>query len=35
MLIIVAGEGGQLRSFYRKIKDGEKFGITIKNYRGA
>ncbi|ODM15264.1 hypothetical protein SI65_09205 [Aspergillus cristatus] len=28
-------EGGQLRGFYRTIKNGDKFGITVKNYRRA
>ncbi|EYE93635.1 uncharacterized protein EURHEDRAFT_516582 [Aspergillus ruber CBS 135680] len=28
-------EGGQLSGFYKKIKNGDKFGITIKNYRRA
>jgi hypothetical protein len=30
-----SSEGGQLAAFYRTIKDGQKFGLTIENYRGA
>ncbi|KMU73364.1 hypothetical protein CISG_03499 [Coccidioides immitis RMSCC 3703] len=29
------GEGGQLRGFYRKLKPGERYGITIRNYGKA
>ncbi|KAL4889861.1 hypothetical protein BDV59DRAFT_204874 [Aspergillus ambiguus] len=30
-----AGEGGQLSAFYRKLNDGDKFGITVKNFKNA
>lgn len=29
------GEGGQLSAFYGTINDGDKFGITIENWKGA
>lgn len=35
MALTKAGEGGQLRGFYRKLKNGQKYGITIKKFRGA
>ncbi|EAS31585.2 uncharacterized protein CIMG_07064 [Coccidioides immitis RS] len=30
-----SSEGGQLRGFYRKLKPGERYGITIRNYGKA
>jgi len=30
-----AGEGGQLSAFYGTINNGDKFGITIENWKGA
>ena len=29
------GEGGQLGNFYKTIKNGDKFGIVLRNYGGA
>lgn len=29
------GEGGQLNAFYKTINNGDKFGITIENWKGA
>lgn len=29
------GEGGQLGNFYKTIKNGDKFGIVVRNYGGA
>ena len=29
------GEGGQLSNFYGGLKDGDKFGIVVRNFGGA
>lgn len=29
------GEGGQLGNFYKTLKDGDSFDITVKNFKGA
>lgn len=34
-MICNQGEGGQLSGFYKKLKDGDKFDITLKNFGGA
>ncbi|CCX12486.1 deoxyribonuclease NucA/NucB-domain-containing protein [Pyronema domesticum] len=30
-----SSEGGQLSAFYKKLKNGEKFGIFVRNFKGA
>ncbi|MCJ1470175.1 hypothetical protein MMC07_008820 [Pseudocyphellaria aurata] len=30
-----SSEGGQLSNFYKNLKNGDSFGITVKNFKGA
>ncbi|MCJ1467188.1 hypothetical protein MMC07_005811 [Pseudocyphellaria aurata] len=34
-MISYKGEGGQLSNFYRRLNDGEKFKLFVRNYIGA
>ena len=29
------GEGGQLAGFYKKLKNGDKFNLVVRNYKKA
>ena len=31
----MTGEGGQLRSFYKKLRNGKKFTVLVRNFKGA
>lgn len=35
LLFSSSGEGGQLGNFYKKLKNGDKFDIFVKNFKGA